>query len=162
MNNCPNYSSVSMLDLESQWTQLGKCDYRAFGSRRRPQFEGVTFAKPNVHNNHFLEVEQIRADRIKARDEHLAPYIEALNEQSSLAKEKVFVFLSSDSDDGKVLSLPSGACVIDALRAGEKVYGVSFDFIRNEESNILHNGVEANITQKLSNGDVLVVPVFQM
>jgi len=79
-----------------------------------------------------------------------------------LAKEKLFVFLLSDSDDGKVLSLPSGACVIDALRAGEKAYGVSFDFIRNEESDILQNGVEANITQKLSNGNVLVVLFFKM
>merc|ERR1711862_5331 len=102
---------------------------------RRPQFEGATFAKPNVHNNHFLEVEQIRADRNKARDEHLAPYIEALNEQSSLAKEKVFIFLSLDSDYGKVFSLPSGSCLIDALRAIERTYGIRFD-LRNDESNI--------------------------
>jgi len=154
------HAQVSASDLESQWIQLeSPFGIAQSSSKQRTQFEGAMFSKPNVHNMHFLELNKIRADRNKARDEHLAPYIEALNAQTNLAKEHVFVFLSFDADDnGKMLSLPAGACVIDALRAGEKAYGTRFDFLRNGDFNISHNGYETSMTQRLSNGDVLRIP----
>jgi len=106
---------------------------------------------------------KLRADRIRARTEQLAPYIEALSEaQSNMSLEHVFVFLSHSQDtvhsEGTVLALPAGACVLDALREGEKTLGLRLNW-REERSLVSHNGSIANITQKLSNGDILTVPV---
>jgi (p)ppGpp synthase/HD superfamily hydrolase len=107
---------------------------------------------------------QLRAERIRARTARLAPYLEALNEaQSDLAREHVFVFLSHSQDvqrppEGKVLALPSGACVLDALREGERSLGLQLNW-REEQSLVKHNGSLANVTQKLKNGDILTVPL---
>jgi len=164
-NSVYGHPSVSMPDLESQFVHLGRDDDRQLYSKQSTQFEGAMFSTPNHSFSHYLERNQIRADRNKARDEHLAPYIEALNTQTNLAKESVFVFLSSESDDannGKVLSLPAGACVIDALRAGEKAYGTRFDFLRNGGVSISQNGTEASMTQRLQNGDVLTISYIGM
>ena len=106
----------------------------------------------------------MRCDRIRARTERLAPYIEALSEaQSNMSLEQVFVFLSHSEDtgmhtEGKVLALPAGACVLDALREGEKVLGRQLNW-RQERSLVSHNGSMASVTQKLKNGDILTVPV---
>mmetsp|Transcript_17157 Transcript_17157/g.24794 ORF Transcript_17157/g.24794 Transcript_17157/m.24794 type:complete len:647 (-) Transcript_17157:139-2079(-) len=88
---------------------------------------------------------RIRAERIRARKERLAPYIEALTTaRSDLARDHIFVFLSqADSNDGHILTLPAGARVVDALREG-KVSGKAF-----------HNGSIATRSQKLNNGDVI-------
>ena len=106
---------------------------------------------------------RVRADRIRARTQRLEPYIQALTAaQSDLARDYVFVFLkqhdesdTNQSAEGKVLALPAGACVIDALREGERSLGVPllvgdvFDL----------NGVATSVTNRLSNGDVLTVPL---
>jgi len=150
-----------MSDLESQWVQLGREDDTQFYSKQSTQFEGAMLSKPNHSFSHYLERNQIRADINKARDEHLAPYIEALNAETNLAKESVFVFLSSeagDANNGKVLSLPAGACVIDALRAGQ----IGVDFLRNGSVSISQNGIEANMTERLQNGDVLTIASIEM
>lgn len=92
-----------------------------------------------------------RADRIRARTERLRPYLQALTTaQSDLVRERVFVFMttSSESEGAKVLALPSGACVLDALREGERTMGVSL-------SAALVNGKESSITKQLHNGDIL-------
>jgi len=156
-----NNPSISMSDLESQWVQLGREDDTQFYSKQSTQFEGAMLSKPNHSFSHYLERNQIRADINKARDEHLAPYIEALNAETNLAKESVFVFLSSeagDANNGKVLSLPAGACVIDALRAGQ----IGVDFLRNGSVSISQNGIEANMTERLQNGDVLTIASIEM
>jgi (p)ppGpp synthase/HD superfamily hydrolase len=105
----------------------------------------------------------IRADRIRERTERLAPYIEALSEaQSNMSLEHVFVFLSHSQDtmhtEGKVLALPAGACVLDALREAERSLGLQLNW-RDEQSLVSHNGSAAHVTQKLENGDILTVPV---
>lgn len=103
----------------------------------------------------------IHTDMIRSRREQLAPYIEALSEaQSNSVLEHVFVFLSHSQDthkEGKVLALPAGACVLDALREGERMLGLRLNW-RAEQSLVSHNGSSATVTQKLKNGDILTVP----
>jgi (p)ppGpp synthase/HD superfamily hydrolase len=99
-----------------------------------------------------------RADRIRARTQRLEPYIQALTTaQSDLARDFVFVFLKppSLSGEGKVLALPAGACVVDALREGERSLGVPMLF--GDTFNL--NGASTSVTSRLSNGDVLTVPL---
>ncbi|GKY96898.1 hypothetical protein MPSEU_000648800 [Mayamaea pseudoterrestris] len=101
----------------------------------------------------------IRERRIKDRSQQLEPYIQALTEaQSNLARDYVFVFLTpSDKRDasGRVLTLPAGACVLDALREGEKAIGCS---LTGSNSGFALNGAATSITRQLSNGDVLTLP----
>jgi len=100
-----------------------------------------------------------RADRIRARTKKLQPYIQALTAaQSDLARDHVFVFLTTSEHDnggsGSVLALPAGACVLDALREGEREWGFPFpDEIR------LNGELLEKVTGKLQNGDILTVPV---
>lgn len=99
------------------------------------------------------EESHIRAERIRARTQRLAPYIEALTTaQSDLARENVYVFLSQDGDEqeGGVLALPTGAVILDVLRK------VDLAFL--PEDCIFHNGSRASLTTRLSNGDVLSIP----
>jgi ppGpp synthetase/RelA/SpoT-type nucleotidyltranferase len=112
-----------------------------------------------------------RADRIRARTQRLEPYIQALTTaQSDLARDYVFVFLkpshdepssssssynAKSSSEGKVLQLPAGACVVDALREGERSLGVPMLF--GNTFNL--NGAATSVTSRLSNGDVLTVPL---
>lgn len=100
---------------------------------------------------------------IRKRTERLKPYIEALTDvQSDLARDHVFVFLTqqreqSENDscsvaaEGKVLALPAGACVLDALRETERTLGLSL--MRNEVFAL--NGIETSVTRQLQNGDIL-------
>lgn len=99
------------------------------------------------------EESHIRAERIRARTQRLAPYIEALTTaQSDLARENVYVFLSQDGDEqeGAVLALPTGAVILDVLRQ------VDLAFL--SEDCVFHNGSPASLTTRLSNGDVLSIP----
>jgi len=99
------------------------------------------------------EESHIRAERIRARTQRLAPYIEALTTaQSDLARENVYVFLSQDDDEqeGGVLALPAGAVILDVLRQ------VDLSFL--PEDAVFHNGSPASLTTRLSNGDVLSIP----
>lgn len=110
---------------------------------------------------------RVRADRIRARTQRLEPYIQALTTaQSDLARDFVFVFLKPSHDEpsssrenikseGKVLQLPAGACVVDALREGERSLGVPMLF--GDTFNL--NGAVTSVTSRLSNGDVLTVPL---
>jgi ppGpp synthetase/RelA/SpoT-type nucleotidyltranferase len=94
-----------------------------------------------------------RADRIRARTERLRPYLQALTTtQSDLARERVFVFMTAateKAEGSKVLALPSGACVLDALREGERTMKVG------PLSTAWVNGQESSITKQLHNGDIL-------
>ena len=96
---------------------------------------------------------QQRAKRIRARTRRLAPYLEALTEaQSDLARENVFVFLhqSTKEAEGKVVALPAGSVVLDAIRYCE--------LPASAEDLISHNGKPASLTRRLVNGDVLSLP----
>jgi GTP diphosphokinase / guanosine-3',5'-bis(diphosphate) 3'-diphosphatase len=93
-----------------------------------------------------------RADRIRARTDRLRPYLQAFTTtQSDLSRDHVFVFLTTSNLEGsKVLSLPSGACVLDALREVERTMGIP-------SPNALVNGQETSITKQLHNGDILTL-----
>jgi ppGpp synthetase/RelA/SpoT-type nucleotidyltranferase len=98
-----------------------------------------------------------RQDRIRDRTQRLEPYLNALTEaQSDLARDYVFVFLRSDEHPGRVLALPSGACVLDALREGEKAVGCPLVFNPKE---LIVNGASTSVTRQLNNGDVLSLPL---
>jgi len=108
---------------------------------------------------------QARAERIREKSKQLEPYLQAFTEaQSSLMRERVFVFCSSQYDgnslQGKVLSLPNGACVLDALREAEKQFGVKL----NKQDQIqkiscFNDGDTATfVTDILQNGDLLKIP----
>jgi (p)ppGpp synthase/HD superfamily hydrolase len=103
-----------------------------------------------------------RAERIRARTERIAPYIEALtNEQSDLQRKNVFVFLSPRSSsstdradpmaDGTVVKLPAGSVVLDAIRKCDLPEDVALEVMR-------HNGAPVSLTSRLQNGDVLSIP----
>lgn len=98
----------------------------------------------------------LRAERIRARTQRLAPYIEALTTaQSELSRENVYVFLSQDDyeqdeTEGAVLALPAGAVVLDVLNQ------IDHSFL--PEDCISHNGSPARLTSRLNNGDVLSIP----
>ena len=105
---------------------------------------------------------ELRADRIRARTERLAPYIEALTSaQSDLVREQVFVFLhngeAAATTEGHVMALPSGAVVLDALRELERGGGIAPSYFFSEDT-ISHNGSPAVMTSRLQNGDILTVP----
>ena len=112
-------------------------------------------ATPSSEVPAFLSNEadgELRAERIRARTQRLAPYIEALSEaQSDLARENVFFFLSQSEDkdykEGTVVALPAGAVVLDAIRACE---------LPSTEKFVL-NGSQAVVTSRLKNGDVLSI-----
>lgn len=97
-----------------------------------------------------------RANRIRARTKKLQPYIEALTAaKSDLARDHVFVFLTTlEQGTGSVLALPAGACVLDALREGEREWGFRFpDQVQ------LNGELLDKVTGRLQNGDILTVPV---
>ena len=71
----------------------------------------------------------------------------------------VFVFLTQENGDqnglcqpeGKVLALPAGACVLDALRETERTLGLPLP----KNQGFALNGIETSITRQLQNGDIL-------
>ncbi len=113
-----------------------------------------------------------RAERIRARTQRMAPYLEALaNEQDDLQRKNVFVFLapqkSSESSgdetnvyslptEGTVVALPAGASIMDALRKCDLPILPEECSYANQ---IIRNGTPASLTSRLQNGDVLSIPM---
>ncbi|GAX23555.1 hypothetical protein FisN_14Hh268 [Fistulifera solaris] len=86
-----------------------------------------------------------RVDRIRERTAKLEPYLQAMTAaQENLAREQVFVFFGS-----KLMALPAGSCVLDAVR--------SVNPARVQEDDLVLNGSSTSLTHLLSNGDVLSV-----
>lgn len=86
-----------------------------------------------------------RVDRIRERTAKLEPYLQAMTAaQENLAREQVFVFFGS-----KLMALPAGSCVLDAVR--------SVNPARVQEEDLVLNGSSTSLTHLLSNGDVLSV-----
>jgi len=122
-----------------------------------------------------------RAERIRARTQRLAPYLEALaNEQNDLQRKNVFVFLAPQSSslptdldnnnnnepllsiEGTVVALPAGSSILDVILkceppvAENNVVGgggrVGYDDV------VTQNGIPASLSSRLQNGDVLSIP----
>ena len=138
---------------------------------------GVPQQTPEEHNDYSNPMytyhtddssSQVRSDRIRQHTQVLAPYIEALGEaQTELVYKHVFVFLSEQdnhhnhnnvvpdgsgnhSGQGKLMALPAGAVVLDALRECDRAFVT--------EEYVLHNGTPASLTSRLQNGDVVSIP----
>jgi len=103
-------------------------------------------------------------------EENITPFIKALEvTQSNLTRQKVYIFLASQQAsqqtgtilrDGKLLELPAGACVLDALRESDRTLGFSISLRDQSLAGIIHNdGALTSLTQKLKNGDILTIPV---
>jgi len=99
-------------------------------------------------------------------NESMAPYLEKLmRDQSNLAREHVFVFLSCDDSsntgtcnrNSQILELPAGACVLDAIRESERSFGYNSRHLLDDE--IVHNGSPTSVTRQLSNGDIVTIPI---
>jgi len=121
-----------------------------------------------------------RAERIRARTQRLAPYLEALaNEQDDLQRKNVFVFLApqqssssssseaSNSNDysmqlpteGTVVALPAGASIWDAIRKCDHLAPILENLDDNHHHQfVTRNGTPASLTSRLQNGDVLSIP----
>jgi len=132
------------------WQQLGNSHLEIMSSFPKPQMFQLSSRK-------FKRREKIRTRRLQISSERLAPYIESFsNLLSKLRRNQVFVFLSpadgSIRFDGKIISLPSGSCVIDALRQGEKLFGMTANF---QGPRVYQNDKETFFTERLRNGDVL-------
>eukprot|EP00550_Attheya_septentrionalis_P005483 CAMPEP_0198297100 /NCGR_PEP_ID=MMETSP1449-20131203/35404_1 /TAXON_ID=420275 /ORGANISM="Attheya septentrionalis, Strain CCMP2084" /LENGTH=688 /DNA_ID=CAMNT_0043997931 /DNA_START=157 /DNA_END=2223 /DNA_ORIENTATION=+ len=100
------------------------------------------------------------------------PYIKALAAaRLDMAKDEVFVVLSpsSTSQEGRIVRLRAGSRVVDAMLEGERQYGRAHlrwrrqkkngPLSSKEEDHSKVEGVIGDVTRKLKNGDVLVVPV---
>jgi len=113
------------------------------------------------HDKEVGEVDLFASE--KRVEAHLKPYLEALTTtKSDLAREQVLVFLSPTATEtrsfvprsGRILSLPYGSCVLDAIRVVEKQDG-RHSGGRHSRS-CFHNGSQiTSLTQRLRNGDVL-------
>jgi len=97
-------------------------------------------------------------------EKHFSPYLESFNAaKSSISRENVFIFVSShsDSDAGvssdNILELPSGSCVLDALRELERRFGVHVDLRQKSPESFVYNGSVETVTTKLSNADILTI-----
>jgi len=94
---------------------------------------------------------KIRAARIQARTKRLVPYLNALTTaQSDMAREHVFVFLC-----GKLVALPSGSTVMDALNEAKRTTNMPFAWNKIEPLSCLHNGVGSQTNTCLRNGDTI-------
>lgn len=104
-----------------------------------------------------------REDRKRQRHERLAPYLEALSATGTdLAREQVIVFLSMINTDlltrcGVIISLPSGARVLDAMREGEKKLSTTLQWLGSHA--VCKNGLVVSLTERLTIGDILTVNV---
>jgi len=128
--------------------------------------QGTTLSEPTNSNHASIRVrgsDDEKKERVRARDERLAPYLQALMKtKSNLTREQVFIFLESQnnsaSSEGQILALPAGSCVLDAVIAGDRSLGVNLYSSFDSFGNIAHNGQMSEWNQKLNNGDVITIP----
>jgi (p)ppGpp synthase/HD superfamily hydrolase len=161
-------SSDAYLRKVQAWKQHGGQLHAAASTSSKTAVSSIPSPLSSSSSSSLESLE--RADRIR----ELQPYLDALKSaQSDLERERVFVFLktttsqsSSRNDDndhyyyheGTVLSLPSGACVLDALRNAEQTLGVR---VKRDEVLDL-NGHDTSVTRQLHNGDILKIPYVAM
>ena len=118
--------------------------------------EGIEEFIDGVLDANLAEEEDAEDDENDAeRSDRCYSYIEALTSaREDIKANNVFVFISStaSANDGKILPLPLGATVADALRKAEDRYGMNL-----VESKLLCNGQDISMGDELKNGDVVVI-----
>lgn len=124
-------------------------------------------ADHHTNNNYGSTVGQNRerADRLRERTERLQPYLDALTSTKSDLVHKQVVVILNRGASSTVVSLPAGACVLDALRQydddddnnNNNTSSSSFVVAGSRSSNhaVRVNGKVIPITRQLHNGDVL-------
>jgi len=129
-------------------------------------FPSLSEKKLSVFSDEKTAADVEREEFVRLRAKKLAPYIEALaKSRQNLARERVFVFLSCGIDDdstgeqGTIIELNAGASILVALRKGEE-NGLSIAF--DDGARFLKNGIEADMTEKLENGDLLTVSAVNL
>lgn len=131
-------SSQAYLRKVQQW------HWQTVGAQPEPSF----LVEKRDNDSNILRPSRINRES----SEQLEPYIRAMTmARSDLARDFVFVFLKQKTSEARVLALPSGSCVVDALREGEKSLGISLW----ESSFDVNGDSAATVTRRLSNGDVL-------
>jgi len=107
--------------------------------------------------------QRMRIQRAQEFEARLMPYLSAVSEaRSGLHRESIFVFLLplSGSRAGGVLSLPMGACILDAMHETRKRYGDDAqwtELLSKRDLSLFCNGEPATLTQRLRTGDVLKI-----
>jgi len=96
------------------------------------------------------------------QEREFSPYLESFNAaKSSISRENVFIFVSSDGDEspanGNILELPSGSCVLDALREVERRFGVDMSLRHSSSNSFTYNGSEEDVMTRLNNADILTI-----
>ena len=121
-----------------------------------------------MYQNHFTSLDTIKSNPFMCMsdmlsgeiNEKLVPYLEAMSEaHTDQTRDHVYVFLLENNhgenacqnkSKGRILSLPAGACVVDALGVRR---------LSMNDNDVLRNGESCTtMTQRLHNGDVLCVP----
>jgi (p)ppGpp synthase/HD superfamily hydrolase len=126
---------------------------------------GRSSAAADHHNNNNYGSSTVwqnreRADRLRERTERLQPYLDALTSTKSDLVHKQVVVILNRGASSTVVSLPAGACVLDALRQyddDDDNNSSSFVVAGSRSSNhaVRVNGQVIPITRQLHNGDVL-------
>jgi len=123
----------------------------------------------NNANPLMTDSRSIDSSANRKQDDNCAPFIEALEvTKSMLTTQRVYIFLAAEQPsqktgsmhrNGKLLELPAGACVLDALRESKYALGFSTNLCEQSLADILHNdGALTSLTQKLKNGDIITIP----
>merc|ERR1712238_492122 len=116
------------------------------------------------------DANSLMRDSITSKSRLTTPFIEELEVRKSiLTRQHIYIFLAAEQPsqktgsmhrNGTLLELPAGACVLDALRESESVLGFSTSLRDESLADIMHNnGALTSLTQKLGNGDILIIPV---
>ena len=122
----------------------------------------LTSSDESTFKNYFES--RNRVERALAQKERLEPYLNALSEaRMDLNLENIFVFLLPENSTlkGGVLSLPVGACVLDALREALNRFGDDSEWrqhLERRDVKLLCNGEATTLTRRLRTGDLLTVP----
>jgi ppGpp synthetase/RelA/SpoT-type nucleotidyltranferase len=156
---------------EWHWNQIDGTAYSSSPSYQQRRFEEVQGElNSKIGTGYSPDHNEDRAQRVRARAERIAPYIESFTAaQSDLARNHVFVFLASSEQNpdngagpsGTIVSLPSGSCILDALREGAKHFpGVDSNCFQGKAHfGVQRNGMAASsVTEMLKNGDVITLP----
>lgn len=142
-------------------SNLQKYSGSRMGKAYTHMYKNYSMSSNTIASDPFMFKSDMLSGEMK---EKLAPYLEAMSEaHTDQTRDHVFVVLLENNPDdtadyikskGQILSLPAGACVVDALG----VHSLSV-----KENDVLRNGESCTtMTQRLCNGDVLSIPLLRV
>lgn len=144
------------LDSRQEW------ENQTYNSSHDPT---LAYSTPSSTEEEASEQDNERRARFLASEESRAPYLAALmSHKQNITREKVYIFLKSSEDSnstnnsstrrvGKLLDLPAGSCVLDAIRESERTLGWTVSL----RDDAWLNDEVVSATQKLCNGDIVTI-----